>query len=248
VAKKALLKWYYSYETNTWRSNFGRPSTEDQLRFVIELKEPQLVRGCINPMSVPATWNRPVFWTNDTAKTFQFNPGVYGDYLLPGRVLIEGRIDMNPMTQWELMDEYTMEHFSARAHVYFSYPRHVRFIRITIQDWYGTTLMDDMRDDWFYPVPTTGGSHPENLWDSRADHWGEYNNIYANRTVRLGKDYTIGKCLDDVIQVPITGQWELPDFLAARREWDKWRDRTIQSMWKCPYIPPFMFFGDNGEP
>ena len=37
------------------------------------------------------------------------------------------------------------------------------------------------------------------------------------------------------------------NFLPAREEWQKWKDRTIQSLWKGIYIPPFLFFGDNGE-
>jgi len=240
-ANKALLKWYYDPYTNTWKSNFGRPSTEDQLRFLIDLGEPQLVRGCLHPMSVPATWNKPVFWTNTYVNTFQFYPGLFEDYIVPGRVLIEGKPDLNPLTPWELLDEYSLQYFAADAHVYFSYPRRARIIRITIQDWYGTTLMDDVRNDWFYY-----GS--KEWWGgARVDHWGEYSNVYANRTVRLGSDYTVGRCIDELVTTRLVNGIT-PDFLGARIEWAKWKARTIPSLWKQIYWPPMIFFGNNGEP
>jgi hypothetical protein len=174
----------------------------------------------------------------DEVDRFQFYPGLYEEYLVPWHVLIEGRKDDHPLTKWELMDEYTLEHFSARAHVYFSYPRQVKFIRITVQDWYGSTMMEDIRKDWFYPFP----NGDRNV---AGDHWGEYSNLYANRTVRMGNNYTVGRCLDELPVMPVSGT--TPDFRGAREEWQKWRQRTIQSLWKEIYIPPFLFFGDNGE-
>jgi hypothetical protein len=198
-------------------------------------------------MSVPATSNKPVFWANTQINNFRFYPGLYDDYLVPGRVLIEGRRDMQPLTPWELMDEYTLEHFSARAHVYFSYPREVRFIRITVQDWYGTTLMSDMRKDWFMV------SHADvnALERRRADHWGVHSSTHAFRATVLGQDYTVGRCMDELVMTPTVGVASItpivPDFLNARLEWAKWNARTMQSIWKQIYIPPFLFFAPNGE-
>ena len=240
VANKHLLKWYFTPETNTWKSNHTRASTEEQLRFIITLPEVQLVRGCINPMSVPAIWNKPMFvadFGTGLRSRFQFNPNLYDNYIVPWRVLIEGRRDMNPRTPWELMDEYPLEHFSTRAHVYFSYPRRVRFIRITVQDWYGTTLMEDVRNDWFYPASI--GEYGE--------HWGAYSGIHANHVVRRGRDYTVGRCMDELVTTPLGSLTLSHDFSEARIEWQKWRAKTMQSLWKSIYIPPFLFFGENGE-
>jgi hypothetical protein len=248
TANKSLLKWYFVRETNSWKSNHTRPSTEDQMRLTVSFKEKQLVRGCINPMSNPATWNMPTFWADITYNQsfFKFEPYLYDHYLVPWRVLIEGRADDHVRTKWELMDEYTLQHFSTRAHTYFSYPREVQYIRITIQDWYGTTLMEDQREDYFQKASLQGSSTSP----AQADHWQEYSNIYAPQVVRRGRDYTIGRCMDELVTTPIpgaSGSSYIPDFKLAREEWQTWKARTIQSLWKTIYIPPFIFFGPHGE-
>ena len=229
AANKSLLKWYYAPETNTWKSNHTRPSTQDQLRILVTLPDVQPVRGCINPMSVPAIFNKPTFFMRNTSNsTFRFDPGVYEDYLVPHRVLIEGRVDNNVKTKWELMDEFTLEHFSARAHVYFSYPKDVKHIRITIQDWYGNTLLDDMRDDYFQFFSGETWQNPV-----AGRHYNTHSSIYANYVVRRGEDYTIGRCLDELPTTPIFISWNNTtpaNFLPAREEWQKWKDRTIQSL------------------
>ena len=236
----------YAPETNSWKSNHTRPSTQDQLRLLVTLPEVQLVRGCINPMSVPAIFNKPTFFMRNTGNsTFRFDPGVYEDYLVPHRVLIEGRANNNVRTKWELMDEFTLEHFSARAHVYFSYPRHVKHIRITVQDWYGNSLMDDMRDDYFQFFSGDTWQNPV-----AGRHYDAHSSVYANYVVRRGEDYSIGRCLDELPTTPIFISWgntTPANFLPARAEWQRWKDRTIQSLWKGIVIPPFLFFGDNGE-
>ena len=182
---------------------------------------------------------------NISNSTFRFDPGVYEDYLVPHRVLIEGRADNNAKTKWELMDEFTLEHFSARAYEYFSYPRYVKYIRITIQDWYGNTLLDDMRNDYFHFFSGETWQNPV-----AGRHYNAHSSIYANYVVRRGDDYTIGRCLDELPTTPIFLTWSNTaeaNFLPAREEWQKWKNRTIQSLWKSVYIPPFVFFGDNGE-
>ena len=242
VANKALLAWYYVPENNSWKSNYGRPSTEGQLRLLIELPEVQMVRGCINPISVPAIWNKPVFWVQSgySSSGFKFDPKLFDEYFVPWHILVEGRRDDKPVTKWEFMDEFTLDPFSARAHAYFSYPREVKFIRLTIQDWYGTTLMDDVRKDWFYPMPSGSGESPP------SDHWGEYSHLYAGHTVRKVYDYTVGRCLDERPTTPVQGL--TLDFQAAHEEWKQWKAKVMQSLWKSIYIPPFLFFGANGEP
>jgi hypothetical protein len=104
--------------------------------------------------------------------------------------------------------------------------------------------MDDMLDDYFYPASSSVTA--SNL---QRGHFDEYSSIYANYIVRNGDKYTIRKCLDET---PITlsrlsGGAATLDFMPAKEEWRRWKKRTIQSMWKGIYIPPFLFFGDNGE-
>ena len=170
---------------------------------------------------------------------FKFDPKLFDEYLVPWHILVEGRRDDKPVTKWEFMDEFTLEHFSARAHAYFSYPKEVKFIRLTIQDWYGTTLMDDVRKDWFYPMPSGSGESPPSY------HWGEYSHLYAGHTVRKGYDYTVGRCLDESPMTQVQGM--TLDFQAAHEEWKQWKAKVMQSLWKSIYIPPFLFFGANGE-
>jgi hypothetical protein len=232
VANKILLKWYYAPETNTWKSNHTRPSTHDQMRIIIELPEVQSVRGCINPMSVPATFNKPVFYTPARSSgtlsptdEIRFSPGLCEDFMVPWRVLIEGRANNHVRTKWELMDEFTLEHCSARAHTYFSYPRRVKYIRITIQDWYGNNLLDEMRKDFIYGSTVLQG------------HYDKYSALAppALDVVLRGVADHIGTFL------------ETSGYERLQSEWQRWRERTIQSIWKGIYIPPFLFFGDNGE-
>ena len=223
AANRALLKWYYAPETNSWKSNHTRPSTDDQLRILVTLPEVQVVCGCINPMSVPATANKPIFRTVNNE--IRFHPGLYENYIVPWRVLIEGRANNHARTQWELMDEFALEHCSARAFTYFSYPRPVRFIRITIQDWYGNSLLDDMRDDYLYRD------------DARRGHYDGFSAVAppASEVIRWQTGDNLGTLL------------EMPNHDGLRAEWNFWKERTIQSIWKAIYIPPFLFFGDNGE-
>jgi hypothetical protein len=97
--------------------------------------------------------------------------------------------------------------------------------------------MDDVRKDWFYPMPS--GDNPP------SDHWGEYSHVYASLTVRKGYDYTVGRCLDERPTTQVQGV--TLDFQAAHDEWKKWKAKVMQSLWKSIYIPPFLFFGANGE-
>jgi len=250
IANKSLLKWYYAPETNSWKSNYTRPSTQDQLRLLVTLPHVQLVRGCINPIALPAIFNKPTF-VYDYPPAFTFDPCVYGDYLLPWRVLIEGRADNRTRTPWELMDEYTLDHFSARAHVYFSYPRHVKYIRITVQDWYGNTLMDDSLNDYFYAKRV----YYQNTTSlAQGERFDMHSSIHAIPAVRSNDHYTVRRCLAEGVVSAMTvaslgsgPNLQTIDFALAKAEWEEWRSRTIQSIWKGIAIPPFLFFGDNGE-
>jgi len=145
---------------------------------------------------------------------------------VPWRVLVEGKADNNVRTPWELMDEFALEHFSARAHTYFPYPREVKFIRITIQDWYGNTLMDDIKNDYVYNDP--GTQHKTTL-----GHYDKYSavNPDARSLVLHHSPHNIGTMMASA------------DYTALQAEWQMWKDRTIQSLWKGIYIPPFLFFG-----
>ena len=240
VVNKLLLRWYYIPETNMWRSNHTRLSTPDQLRLLVVLPRAELVRGCINPMSNPATFNKPMF-TEDGANWGQyvFHPGLYQHYNVPWRVLIEGRADNRSQTPWELMDEFTLEHFSARSHTYFSYPKRVQYIRITVQDWYGSSLMEDMKKDYVYPYAGTDS------YRSLSGHYGKYSAV-----VPSASDLAIYHSQDNLGTLMLSS-----GYAALRREWERWKadplrdgqSRTFQSFWKGIYIPPFLFFGDNGE-
>ena len=223
IANKSLLNWYFVSETNGWRSNHTRMSTPNQMRILVTFPRAEMIRGCLTPMSVPAIFNKPTFSGS------AFSPGIYEDYLVPWHVLIEGKADDKLKTKWELMDEITLEHFSARAHVYFSYPRRVKHIRLTIQDWYGISLMDDMRQDYVYARSDTPGRRYEEY--SASDP-------YAYEIACRGSKDNIGTFLDN------TAAYEHTEL---RREWRKWKERTIQSIWKGIYIPPFLFFGNNGS-
>ena len=241
VINKLLMRWYYDAETNTWRSNYTRRSTAEQLRLLVVLPRAELVRGCINPMSNPATFNKPAFLQNPEAfdpPQYRFNLGLYQDYNVPWRVLIEGRADDRTRTPWELMDEFTLEHFSARAHTYFSYPRHVRYIRITIQDWYGNSLMEDMKKDYVYPMFDTD-------YRPLVGHYGKH-----SASAPPARDLVLHDSQDNISTL-----MERSDRVGLRQMWEEWRNdplregqnRTFQSLWKGIYIPPFLFFGDNGE-
>jgi hypothetical protein len=237
IANKSLLKWYYSPETNSWKSNHTRPSSVNQFRILVTLPESQLVRGCINPMSVPATFNKPTFMKGTYYTTeYVFMPGLFEHYLVPWHVLIEGKTEESSKNKWELMDEFTLEHFSARSNTYFSYPRKVKYLRITVQDWYGNSLMEDMRGDYIY-----GSDNYYSSTTTPGRHYNEYSALMprAYDIVRYGSGANIGEFLDDTIN---------ETYATIRVDWQKWKARTIQSLWKGIYIPPFLFFGDNGEP
>jgi len=73
---------------------------------------------------------------------------------------------------------------------------------------------------------------------------------FVEQGLRRGEDFTIGRCLDELSTTPIFISWgntTPANFLPARTEWQRWKDRTIQSLFKAIYLPPFLFFGDNGE-
>jgi len=219
MANKSLLRGYYTWETGGWRSNHGQPSTPNQLRFLVTFPQVQFIRGCFNPVSnVAVTAGKPHFYREDDV--YKFEPGLYGDYLVPWRVLIEGRPDLKFKTKFQLIDEYTLEHFRTDTHTHFSYQVPVKQIRITVQDWYGTTLLDDLKDDYIYM---------KGNW-----HYGEYSALEPHAC-----DVVCGRSTDNVgtfLRDPD------PVYDSLRAEWDLWKRRTIQSIWKGIYIPPFVFF------
>jgi hypothetical protein len=108
------------------------------------------------------------------------------------------------------------------------YPRHVKFIRITIQDWYGNTFLEDMRDDFIYQQ---AGLQQAGM------HYDRYSAVapHAFDIVCRGDKGNIGSFLKD----------PLMEYDGLRAEWILWGERTIQSIWKGIYIPPFLFFGNN---
>jgi len=229
---KALLKWYYNYEDNSWKTNATRHSTSDQLRFIVELRAPREVIGVINPMSNPATFNRPTFFGEqsrmyDTQKTglrtsnFLIHPGLFEHYNAPYKVLLESKLTDSPQEQWALMDEYTLDLFSTRAHTYLSYPRRAKYIRITIQEWYNTAaLLSDLKKSYFQTQNKFSRGYGGTLFESHnqcspsdwsettpVDHGrvnplagrdlGEYTSAFGRSTITGGEEWTIGRLLDN---------------------------------------------------
>lgn len=287
VANKRLIGWYYNCVTNSWRSNKGRPSSDNQLRFTITFRDPVWIAGCLNPISVPAIWNKPVFTvpfkemkaTDYGSYLFAqgdyfIDPKLYGAYLVPDTVLIEGREDDAQTTAWELMDEYRLEHFSAHAHTYFSYPKRVKQIRITIQDWYGDSFLDDILDDWFYPVPGTY-SYDVPMWEETeavrtnlsnndprkyeyyeadlyrkathrpSDNWLRDGSFYAKEVLMYDMQVTIRELLSSRSPFRLI---DSTSFLTkAKEQVELWKNRDVRSLWNGIYIPPFIFFSGEEE-
>ena len=219
MANKSLLHGYHSWETGGWRSNHRQPSTPNQLRFLVTFPQVQFIRGCFNPVSdVAVTEGKPYFYKEGSI--YRFEPGLYGNYLVPWHVLIEGRPDLKFKTKFQLIDEYTLEHFRADTHTHFSYQMPVKQLRITVQDWYGTTLLDDLKSDYIYM---------KGNW-----HYGEYSALepHACNVVCGRSSDNVGTFLNNPD----------PKYDSLRAEWDLWKRRTIQSIWKGIYIPPFVFF------
>jgi len=86
--------------------------------------------------------------------------------------------------------------------------------------------MDDMKSDYVYNDP--GTQHKTTL-----GHYGKYSAVEpdARSLVLHHSPHNIGTMM------------ESGDYTALQAEWQMWKDRTIQSLWKGIYIPPLLFFG-----